>query len=102
MKQNLKTGVKLGIDFAGYPVSVLKHKGSYYVECKKVAFLYDDYLLYLEDPTKDVLGYNLQGKPCQIRHRDGTTTIGCLKDTTEKFNSIITNVKKTIRHDKTK
>lgn len=100
--QNLETGVKLNTDFAGYPVFLLKHEGSYYVECKKVLFHYDDYLIYLEDPTKDLLGYNLQGKPCRIRAFNSQTSIGCLKDTTEKFKSIVKQVKTIIRHDKKK
>lgn len=99
---NLSLGVPLNLDFAGYPVFFLKHEGSYYVECKKVLLAYDDYLLYLKDPSKDVLGYNIEGKPCKVKHYNGTTTIGCLKDTTEKFNLIIKSVKILIKNDNKK
>lgn len=98
-QQNLINGVELDTDFAGFPVFLIKHEGSYYVECKKVLFSYDDYLLYLEDMKQDTLGYNLQGKPCQISSFNGLTVIGCLKDTNEKFKSIIKQVKTIIRHD---
>lgn len=102
MDKMMANGLRLDHDFAGHPVYLFTHEGNYYIECKKVVFLYDDYLLYLKDKTKDILGYNLKGVPCRIRQTEDITIIGCLKDTTEKFNSIIINVKKIIRHDKTK
>lgn len=101
-QQNLITGVELDTDFAGYPVFLIKHEGSYYVECKKVLFSYDDYLLYLENPKEDTLGYNLKGDPCRISTFDGRVVIGCLKDTEEKFKLIINQVKTLIKNDKAK
>lgn len=101
-KQNLLHGVELDEDFAGHPVYLVKNEGSYFVECKKVLFHYDDYLSYLENPKEDILGYNLKGQACKISEFNGRVAVGCLKDTENKFKSIVKQVKTLIRNDKDK
>lgn len=99
-KKNLGPGIKLDVDFDGYPVSLHKSQEEYYVECKDVFISRSSYKTWKKNPRENLFGYTLQGRECRIDIINSLVRIGCLKDTEQKFNKIIITVNKYIRNDK--
>lgn len=96
----MEDGKRLNISFDNHEVTFYEKEGEYFAECKGVYINYKDYQNWKDNPKEDLLGFNLQNKPCRIRIIRNIVSIGCLKDTKETFNQIVKLIKKEIKNDK--
>lgn len=88
------------ITFNNYPVFYTIKDGDVIIKCKGVYLSYNRYLKWKKDITKNILGYNKEGKECKIIERNGIVQISCLKDTLENLNKLELIVKQILRNDK--